>query len=140
SCGVSAINGMKISDSVKKVAEELGVNLPRYYARNLFDVAVSNFDLIVVFEEWHLIKIQDLLKEEQMGEKPVIKLGNFIYLDNLLLPRNLSMKDKIEYLKKWDGPSNEILSPLTNSYEEYLKKAKIIQQATRNLVYFFVRR
>ncbi|MCX7831389.1 MAG: hypothetical protein N2440_00570 [Actinobacteria bacterium] len=140
SCGISAINGMQISDSVKKIAEELGVNLPRYYARNLFDVAVSSFDLIVVFEEWHKVKLQEFLKEERTEEKPVVKLGNFIYLDNLLLPKDLDIKDKVAWLKEWDEPSSEILSPLVGSYEEHLKKAKIIQEATRNLVYFFVRR
>lgn len=140
SCGISAINGLPVSNGALKLALESGIEIAKVYTRNLYDVSLQNFDLVIVFEDWHAEKIHELMREEKNATSAVLKMGAFLKLDNLLVPTDLTIKEKVKWLANADIPAEDIGSPLLDAYEDITKKAKIIQSATRNLIYFFVRR
>ena len=140
SCGISAINGYRVHPDLKRLAQELNFELSRNYARNFFDVALESFDLIFVFEHWHKSKVESVYLEEGAQPDMVFYVGSFVSLENVLWPSKTGIAAKLSWLKIIDLPSHEILTPLSDFYEEKLKTAKIIQQAVRNLLYFFARR
>jgi|GEM_PF-6422601 len=140
SCGLSAINGYRVCKDLERMAAELDFKLARQYAQNFYDVALQSFDMVTVFEHWHKSRVENVLKDEGRKADKVFFLGSFVFLESILWPQGMNTREKIGWLNTVELPSVEILTPLSDSYEEKLKTAKIILQGVRNLLYFFARR
>lgn len=140
SCGLSAINGYRVRPELERIAAELDFQLTRQYARNFYDVALESFDMVIVFEHWHKNRVENVLQDEGRKTEGVFFLGSFVFLESVLWPQGMSTKEKINWLNTVKLTPVEILPPLSDSYEENLKTAKIILQGVRNLLYFFTRR
>lgn len=135
SCGISAINGLPVSPEAKKVTLELNVPLAKNYALSIFDVSLEIFDFIVVFEEWHAVRVKKLLEDEIGNEQKILKLGTFFnYGSSLPVKPGDSGPSKKEVGLSKDF--SDIISPISNSYEDYFERAQKIKIATRNLIYY----
>lgn len=140
SCGISAINGLSVSKEAFLVSEHLNIELAKHYTKNIYDTSLSSFDVIVYFETWHGHKIAEIAREERVANVSSVKLGNFIEFPEPIFASGLPLKERLEILNDMDDSCLDILPGIDRNYDEFFKKAKIIQNAVKNFIYFLLRR
>lgn len=140
SCGISAINGLSVSKEAFLISEYLKIDLAKHYTKNIYDTSLSSFDVVLYFETWHGHKIAEIAREERIAGLTAVKLGHFIRFPEPIFTSGLSLKERLQILNDMDDSCPDILPGVDRSYEEFVKKAKIIQGAVKNFIYFLLRR